>query len=293
MDGVDKKMCEKNNVGRAGRARRTVWNTVSDSGVRSAVFYRKKSGLPIEPDLNEELERRFFGWDSKAQVFTRKRQVGKKNTGQAHENQHKYIRAVVPLYCENAPNKKFSLFLCEGSKRQRLLGGATVPYELCLFDVKTRYAVVRKTAENGKSKLYVIDCNAPKVFSEIKVGVELVYWVAGAHDLYATFDAAALTPGWHVMPFGRIVEAGWVPHTAKSIRAATVKSTVILDADGRAINGDLVRLMPGDMAQKQNEEIKTRLFKNARAERVDNVSEIAKVNNIVNVRNEILRNKQR
>ncbi len=48
----------------------TYWNAKSDKSLRATYAYRKKRGMPIEPELNEALAARFPGYDAEQKIFT-------------------------------------------------------------------------------------------------------------------------------------------------------------------------------------------------------------------------------
>lgn len=246
------------------RQRVTDWGAASDATLRTAFYYRKKNNLPIEPELNSELSARFPGWDAAAQKFTRARpvtpekSVEKTNTSPAP----KITDALVPLYSSTAGNKKFSLFFDNGVSRNRILSRAGEPYELCLFDMKTNYAVVRKICDGGQSRLYVIDCASGNIVPETKTGVSYVCWLNGSHDLFALQKTDSLRSGWHLMGHGRIARPVVIPAHTKMIRAGAIgNETILLDAGGVAHIGDMVYLSDLSGATNQNDTIKKILVK--------------------------------
>lgn len=255
---------EKPQKNHGKRGKRVVnWANASNISLRLAVQYRKKHNLPIEPELNTELAARFHGWDAENHVFTGKRKTRIKTTAspapktsvlQKPKNTENML---VPLYSVPTDNGSFSLFFDNGTQKKRLLSRTTQPYDLCLYDIKTKYAVVRKISESGNAGLYIIDCNTGTIIPETKMGINFVYWVNGSHDLYALKKIDSLRSGHHIMEFGRTTKPVIIPANAKTIRAALLGgNTIILDANGNAQIGDCIRLANIDNATQQNERIK-------------------------------------
>ncbi len=56
----------------AKKVRVVDWSTRSNEALRTMFYYRKKHGLPIEPDLEQELIKRFPGYDAKTKTFGRR-----------------------------------------------------------------------------------------------------------------------------------------------------------------------------------------------------------------------------
>ena len=251
---------------KSARRRLTNWQDSSDATLRAAVYYRKKNNLPIEPELNTVLSARFAGWDATAHKFTRARSVTVTPEKAAKKNNVPPVPhrtdALVPLYSSATGNNKFSLFFDNGVSRNHILSRAGKPYELCLFDVKTNYAVVRKICDGGKSHLYVIDCTSGKIIPEIRSGVSYVCWSNGSHDLFALQKTDSLRSGWHLMEHGRIARPVMIPAHTKMIRAGTIgNKTIILDLNGVAHVGDMLFLSDFSGASNQDDTIKQILFK--------------------------------
>ena len=252
------------------RQRVTDWHASSDATLRAAVYYRKKNNLPIEPELNSELSSRFPGWDATTQKFTRARPV----TATPEKTVKKTVKktavtpgpkitgALVPLYSSVCGDSKFSLFFDNGVSRNLILSRAGEPYELCLFDIKTNYAVVRKICDAGQSRLYVIDCASGNIVPETKTGVSYVCWSSGSHDLFTLQKTDSLRSGWHLMEHGRIARPVVIPARAKMIRAGAIgNETILLDVNGMAHVGNMLRLSDFSGASNQNDAIKKIMFK--------------------------------
>ncbi len=256
----------------------TDWHASSDAALRAAVYYRKKNNLPIDPELNSELSARFPGWDATTQKFTRARpatatpeKTVKKTVKKTIKNTVKKTAvtpvptitgALVPLYSSVCGDGKFSLFFDNGVSRNIILSRAGEPYELCLFDIKTNYAVVRKNCDVGQSRLYVIDCASGNIVPETKTGVSYVCWLSGSHDLFTLQKTDSLRSGWHLMEHGRIARPVVIPARAKMIRAGAIgNETILLDVNGVAHVGDMLRLSDFSGASNQNDAIKKIMFK--------------------------------
>lgn len=259
------------------------WASASDVKLRSVFYYRKKRNLPIEPELAKMLAERFTGWNAETQTFTGTRTKRNKATKptvkksidtSGTKNTPNTKEALVPLFCTQVADGQFSLHFDNGTTTQRLLVRASKPYELCLFDIKTKYAVIRKIDRGGQAHLFIIDCNTGQLIPENKPEINFVRWDKGSHDLYALKNMDSLRSGWHIMEHGRVAKPVFISHNAQTIRAIAINSdTVILDGDGSAHVGDTVALSDYDGISQQNSTIKKILFNglaSAKTQAVDN-----------------------
>ncbi len=62
------------------QAKEIDWNAKSDNTLRVMYAYRKKRGMPIEPELHETLVARFPGYDAEQKIFTGRGGRKKSNT---------------------------------------------------------------------------------------------------------------------------------------------------------------------------------------------------------------------
>lgn len=173
--------------------KKTDWAKSSDASLRQTHHIRKKAGLPIEPELNEELAKRFKWYDKETQKFSGRPKTvtikeskqdkvseKKKNSISLKKQDKTAADLVLPLFV--VQEGAYKLVLAE-HRNKILLRSAEAPYELYLFDAKTGTAVVSRR-KGGNCLMYVIDLVNGTIPDFSKRGTKMIAYDTRKHILY-------------------------------------------------------------------------------------------------------------
>lgn len=236
------------------------WKTRKDFHLRSAYNYRKKNNLPIENELNDELAKRFVTYDKETKTFGNCKNIGKRRIKIKKE----FVGFNVPLFSSITDANKYGLFFFDGENNFNLLRGANAPYELCLVDEQTGFAVVRKKQDGFSNILYVIDLKKAKILTESKAGLKTVSYVSNTHDLFLSGENSRLYTV--VSRFNEIKKVVSLPFAAETIKADALKKfTSIIGKDGHEFTCPLIQISDKVDIEKMNRLIKSLLEVNCQS----------------------------
>lgn len=242
----------------------TVFSGLSDLSLRNAHKYRKKIGKPIEPELNEELARRFSGYDKETQSFGNNKAISgiksERKTSDAvlhkqtlSETTKKGAQSdlLFPLFV--AKDENYSL-LFDGRNRP-LLRGALAPYELYVFDEKTGAAVVRKKTGPDSYVLYLVNVKNGSVPELSRSGVKNILYDYKRHSFYLPRSGSMFfTEFYGADIIGNVYK---LPLNVDTLRASKSETnTVIIDKNGKETFCALMEIADKDGMLRQNKIIK-------------------------------------
>lgn len=232
------------------------WASKSDTNLRQAYTYRQKNKLEIEPEFNEELAKRFSGYDKETKTFgnaTPNKPVRKN----AHKSVLTINKFILPIYSAvTGNNNKYSLFFDFGKKKSNLLKASQTNYELCLFDEMLQMAIVRKNSGQSSSLLYIVDIKKGKILNNFKQGVKIARYQAKEHKI---FVAAEKTYSYTSVSRDSISYKHMnVPMSAETIKANSLqKNTILINKDGHETTCPLIKIADIQGLEKQNNLIET------------------------------------
>ena len=227
---------------RGGPAKRTDWTNAKPTDLRGAYAYRKRTNSPIEPELERALAETFSTYDTTTHKFngrggrpkvakTTKIKANKRVTKQSTPTTQ--MGMTLPIYSIKTPNNKYVLRFDNGTDHSCLSKAATAPYELCLLDTKSRFAVIRKQCGQNKNILFVFKYNTGNTIPEIKHGIQRVNYDAANHALYTTADNSKSIYYWHLSNGQSPNQTVSLPAKLPEIRANSIKKeTIIIDNNG-------------------------------------------------------------
>lgn len=240
------------------------WTKVKEVGLRQAHSYRNKKGMPIEDELNEELARRFPGYDKGTKTFghTKKEQKSKILKPLKNSQQEKPKTIVrnnnlkLPLFSCLTNTNKYSLYFDNGNNTENLLKASKAPYELCLFDEKIQMAIIRKKTDINSYLLYVVDLKKGKIFSSFKQGVKIIRYNAKTHEI---FVAAEKAYSYTIISRDSTTHKYMnIPTYAETIKADSLqKNTILVNKDGKETTCPVIKISEQKDLGTQNQKIET------------------------------------
>lgn len=242
-------------------------SNISDGALRHLYFYRNHKQLPIEDELNEELARRFSGYDKETKTFGNAVQ-NKPVRKNAPRNVLTIKKFILPIYsATTGNNNKYSLFFDFGKKKSNLLKASQTNYELCLFDEMLQMAIVRKNSGQSSSLLYIVDIKKGKILNNFKQGVKIARYQAKEHKI---FVAAEKTYSYTSVSRDSISYKHMnVPMSAETIKANSLqKNTILINKDGLETTCPLIKIADMQGLEKQNNLIET--FLNGKKDEINN-----------------------
>lgn len=225
------------------------WRSCSDLSIRHAYNYRKRNGLQIEEALNEELARRFPGYNKDTKLFGNsfKRTLKKRKSANIINPVFK-----MPLFSAVTDNNKYGLFFFDGNIDSSLLRSAKAPYELCLYDEKTKLAVVRKQLDGHSGLLYVIDLKRGRILTESKAGAKSVSYIASSHELFLSKAKGRLHTV--ISDTSDLKKTINIPFAAETIKADSLKkNTVIICEDGHEVCCPVIQILDKNNIERTNQ----------------------------------------
>ncbi len=217
------------------------WAKATDNSLRIAYHYRKKKNLPIEDELNEELTKRFHGYDKETLTFYKKNTTIKKDER----------NLILPLFYILTAKNKYSLYINKYNKKVSILNSAAEPYELCLFDEKLEMAIIRKQSSKKSNSLYVIDLRNGKKFNTSIHLTQRVLYSAKNHEILL---ASEKNNYYTVVSRANILQKITnIPLYTETIKAGTMqKHTVIINKEGKEIIYPIIKIENQDNMDKLN-----------------------------------------
>lgn len=249
-----------NTIKKIFRKKRTVrptnWAKSSKQTLRTALGYRNRRNLPIEPELHAVLIATFPNYDAEKQCFVRIKKQKKAQTPQksASTPDKKLQNAILPLYSKKTISGNYCLVFNDGTNERNLLTASKIPYELYFLDTKTKTAIVRKISNKQNHVLYLINYSNGNLFQDTSSGVQSAAYTESTHGLYTKKYRDISQYFLHVSHDGQTIEhVLQLPHDAKTLRPG---ETIIIDDNGNITTHPLVILGSASEHQQQNEIIK-------------------------------------
>ena len=233
---------------------RTDWTNAPKLQLRAAYYYRIKNKQPIEQSLNDALIAAFPGYNPATQQFTGIRQ--KIKTIPVNKSISVPER-LFPLYSVKTPGEKYILRFNNNKTETNLLIAGAKPYEVCLIDTVSKLAVIRKTINETKFALYIINYKTGKIIPETKSGIATVLYSPATHELFARKHRDTINPQWKICPDKSAVQVINAPTDLPQIAASQIKkSTVLLiDKNSNCSTHPLLILGDFDKNDEQNQTI--------------------------------------
>ena len=290
-DKVTKTFGHNNNI---SKKISTDWTKLKDVNLRQAYLYRKKKNLIIEDELNEELARRFPGYDKVTKTFghaatDKKSKTPKINKTSQQENNKNIVESTtlrsidkedkskiqssnlkLPLFSCLTNTNKYSLYFDNGNNTVNLLKASKAPYELCLFDEKIQMAIIRKKTDINSYLLYVVDLKKGKIFSSFKQGVKIIRYNAKTHEI---FVAAEKAYSYTIISRDSTTHKYMnIPTYAETIKADSLqKNTILVNKDGKETTCPVIKIAEQKDLGTQNQKIETFLISTS-SEKVSTVN---------------------
>ena len=256
----------------------TDWTKLKDVNLRQAYLYRKKKNLIIEDELNEELARRFPGYDKVTKIFgNAKKEQKSKILKPLKNSQQEKPKTIVrnnnlklPLFSCLTNTNKYSLYFDNGNNTVNLLKASKAPYELCLFDEKIQMAIIRKKTDINSYLLYVVDLKKGKIFSSFKQGVKIIRYNAKTHEI---FVAAEKAYSYTIISRDSTTHKYMnIPTYAETIKADSLqKNTILVNKDGKETTCPVIKISEQKDLEAQNQKIETFLISTS-SEKVSTVN---------------------
>lgn len=232
------------------------FSKLKSSSLRRYYSLRKQSNKPIDDALNEELAKRFSGYDKETKTFGNA-PPNKPVRKNAHKSVLTINKFILPIYSAvTGNNNKYSLFFDFGKKKSNLLKASQTNYELCLFDEMLQMAIVRKNSGQSSSLLYIVDIKKGKILNNFKQGVKIARYQAKEHKI---FVAAEKTYSYTSVSRDSISYKHMnVPMSAETIKANSLqKNTILINKDGHETTCPLIKIADIQGLEKQNNLIET------------------------------------
>ncbi len=240
------------------------WSKQKDTSLRTLHNNLKKRGLPIEDGLNEELARRFPGYDKVTKIFgNAKKEQKSKILKPLKNSQQEKPKTIVrnnnlklPLFSYLTNSNKYSLYFDNGNNTVNLLKASKAPYELCLFDEKIQMAIIRKKTDINSYLLYVVDLKKGKIFSSFKQGVKIIRYNAKTHEI---FVAAEKAYSYTIISRDSTTHKYMnIPTYAETIKADSLqKNTILVNKDGKETTCPVIKISEQKDLEAQNQKIET------------------------------------
>lgn len=220
-----------------------------DTSLRTILGRYKSSGTEIPSALDAELARRFSNYDTATHSFRRVSHKKSPQTTAPHCEKPTVVH--LPMYCKATENGTFNLYTANQNSGFPILTGAVAPYDLCLFDSKTNFAIVRKKKDDNIFNLYVIDITNHTVVPFSKSGLTSVGYEPHLHKIYMS---RASSRKFTAISDGDITEQVYsMPMNTPQIKARTTPSnTVIINKSGNEFRCNLMQVATSDNIARQN-----------------------------------------